>query len=53
MRSHFLRLRIRPANRDIPRNSDASLPECWLIAEWARLRWRCGEPGCDQGGVID
>ena len=34
MRSHFLRLRIRPANRDIPRNSDGSLPECWLIAEW-------------------
>jgi SRSO17 transposase len=34
MRSHFLRLRIRPANRDIPRNADGSLPECWLIAEW-------------------
>jgi SRSO17 transposase len=34
MRSHFLRLRIRPANRDIPRNPDGSLPECWLIAEW-------------------
>jgi len=34
MRSHFLRLRIRPANRDIRRGSDGSLPECWLIAEW-------------------
>jgi SRSO17 transposase len=34
MRSHFLAIRIRPANRDIPRNADGSLPECWLIAEW-------------------
>jgi SRSO17 transposase len=34
MRSHFLRLRIRPANRDIPRTSDGSLPDVWLIAEW-------------------
>jgi SRSO17 transposase len=34
MRSHFLRLRIRPANRDIPRSPDGILPECWLIAEW-------------------
>jgi SRSO17 transposase len=34
MRSHFLRLRIRPANRDIPRNPDGSLPDVWLIAEW-------------------
>ncbi|MEV0733356.1 IS701 family transposase [Polymorphospora sp. NPDC050346] len=34
MRSHFLRLRVRPANRDIPRNDDGSLPDCWLIAEW-------------------
>jgi SRSO17 transposase len=34
MRSHFLRLRIRPANRDIRRNTDGTLPECWLIAEW-------------------
>ena len=40
MRSHFLRLRIRPANRDIPRGSDGSLPECWLIAEWP--------PGADE-----
>lgn len=28
MRSHFLRLPIRPANRDITRNSDGALPEC-------------------------
>jgi SRSO17 transposase len=34
MRSRFLALRVRPANRDIPRNADGSLPECWLIAEW-------------------
>ncbi|TWJ21140.1 transposase, IS4 family [Micromonospora endolithica] len=40
MRSHFLRLRIRPANRDIPRGADGSLPECWLIAEWP--------PGADE-----
>jgi SRSO17 transposase len=34
MRSHFLAMRIRPANRDIPRGADGSLPEEWLIAEW-------------------
>jgi len=34
MRSHFLAIRIRPANRDIPRAPDGSLPEHWLIAEW-------------------
>lgn len=34
MRSHFLRLRVRPANRDIPRAADGTLPELWLIAEW-------------------
>ena len=34
MRSRFLRLRIRPANRDIPRAEDGALPEVWLIAEW-------------------
>jgi len=34
MRSHFLRLRIRPANRDIPRDADGTLPEVWLIAQW-------------------
>ena len=34
MRSRFLALRIRPANRNIPRAEDGTLPECWLIAEW-------------------
>jgi SRSO17 transposase len=34
MRSRFMALRVRPANRDIPRNPDGSLEECWLIAEW-------------------
>ncbi|MGH8882186.1 MAG: transposase, partial [Stackebrandtia sp.] len=34
MRAHFLALRIRPANRNIPRHDDGSLPEAWLIAEW-------------------
>src|SRR4051812_25293491 len=29
-----LALRVRPANRDIPRGADGSLPDCWLIAEW-------------------
>jgi SRSO17 transposase len=34
MKSRFLALRVRPANQDIPRNADGSLPECWLIVEW-------------------
>jgi SRSO17 transposase len=34
MRSRFTALRVRPADRDIPREPDGSLPECWLIAEW-------------------
>lgn len=34
MTSRFLALRVRPANREIPRGPDGSLPECWLIAEW-------------------
>ena len=34
MRSQFLALRVRPANREIPRGTDGSLPDCWLIAEW-------------------
>jgi SRSO17 transposase len=34
MRSRFTALRVRPANRDIPRAPDGSLPERWLIAEW-------------------
>jgi len=34
MRSRFLALRIRPANRDITAAQDGSLPEAWLLAEW-------------------
>jgi SRSO17 transposase len=34
MHSEFLALRVRPANHEIPRNTDGSLPECWLIVEW-------------------
>uniref|UniRef100_UPI00082CF2DE IS701 family transposase n=1 Tax=Microtetraspora fusca TaxID=1997 RepID=UPI00082CF2DE len=34
MTSRFIALRVRPANRDIPRSEDGQLPECWLLAEW-------------------
>jgi SRSO17 transposase len=34
MTSCFLAIRVRPANRDIPRAGDGSLPECRLLAEW-------------------
>jgi SRSO17 transposase len=34
MRSRFLAMRIRPANRNIARAADGSLPDCWLLAEW-------------------
>jgi SRSO17 transposase len=34
MTSRFLAIRVRPANRDIPRAGDGSLPGCWLLAEW-------------------
>lgn len=34
LRSHFLAIRVRPANRHIPRHPDGSLPDEWLIAEW-------------------
>jgi SRSO17 transposase len=34
MTSCFLAIRVRPANRDIPRGPDRSLPDCWLLAEW-------------------
>ena len=34
MRSRFLAIRVRPANRNIARYDDGSLPDCWLIAEW-------------------
>jgi len=41
MTSWFLALRVRPANRDIPRAGDGSLPSCWLLAEWPP---HAGEP---------
>jgi SRSO17 transposase len=34
MTSHFAAIRVRPANRDIPRAPGGSLPECWLLAGW-------------------
>jgi SRSO17 transposase len=34
MRSRFLALRIRPANRDITPADDGSLPQAGLLAEW-------------------
>lgn len=34
MTSRFIALRVRPANRDIPRGNDGSLPAEWLLAEW-------------------
>ena len=38
MTSRFLAIRVRPANRDIPRAADGSLPDCWLLAEWPAAR---------------
>ena len=34
MTSCFLAIQVRPANRDIPRTDDGSLPQCSLLAEW-------------------
>jgi SRSO17 transposase len=34
MTNCFLAVRVRPANRDIPRGPGGSLPDCWLLAEW-------------------
>ena len=34
MTSRFTAARVRPANRNLPRNPDGSLPECWLLVEW-------------------
>jgi len=34
MTSKFLALKVRPANRDIPRNPDGTLPTRWLLVEW-------------------
>ena len=35
MTSRFAARRVRPANRNLPREPDGSLPECWLLIEWA------------------
>lgn len=34
MTSRFAARRVRPANRNLPREPDGSLPECWLLVEW-------------------
>jgi SRSO17 transposase len=34
MRSRFAAIRVRPANRTIPRGPDGGLPACWLLVEW-------------------
>ncbi|MBC6463874.1 transposase, partial [Actinomadura sp. HBU206391] len=34
MRSRFLSIQVRPANRTIPRLPDGTLPVRWLLAEW-------------------
>ena len=34
MTSRFAATRVRPANRNLPRDPDGSPPECWLLAEW-------------------
>jgi hypothetical protein len=33
MKSRFVAVRVRPANRDLPRGDDGSLPVEWLLAE--------------------
>lgn len=32
--SRFAAARVRPAGRNLPKNADGSLPECWLLIEW-------------------
>jgi SRSO17 transposase len=34
MTGRFTAIRVRPANRNLPRDPDGSLPEAWLLAEW-------------------
>lgn len=34
MTGRFAACRVRPANRNLPRNEDGSLPACWLLIEW-------------------
>lgn len=36
MSSRFAATRVRPANRNLPKNPDGSLPECWLLVEWPK-----------------
>lgn len=30
----FTAARVPPANRNLPKNDDGSVPECWLLIEW-------------------
>lgn len=32
--SRFTAIRVRPANRNLPRNPDGTLPVVWLLIEW-------------------
>lgn len=32
--SRFAACRVRPANRNLPRHEDGTLPVCWLLIEW-------------------
>ncbi|MEX5235868.1 IS701 family transposase [Kocuria arenosa] len=34
MAGRFAAIRVRPANRTIPRDEDGALPAAWLLAEW-------------------
>ena len=34
MTSRFAACRVRPANRNLPKNDDGTLPACWLLIEW-------------------
>jgi hypothetical protein len=34
MTSKFMAIKVRPANRDIPRAADGTLPSRWLLVEW-------------------
>lgn len=34
MTSRFAACRVRPANRNLPKDDDGSLPVCWLLIEW-------------------
>src|SRR4029450_3212047 len=49
MRSRFLVLRVRPANRDIPRDQDGVLPAVWLLAAWPPAPYATTR---DQAGVL-